>query len=176
MGAENAISFGTPKLRRPPPKQYFISPLTRERAWTLTAGQGGSWNEEKGTGRGAVCFVCGVFDMAVTAKPKGVVMCCNSCGAGKEWQGDSRLLDAAVKAGFDCGPGPARRRGMRGGLGAAAESQLAGIKRAEKRVLAFCAKQTATRDWFEVSQRAIVKEGGGSKRDAIPLLNRLAER
>ena len=110
----------------------------------------------------------------VSAKAKGVVMCCNACGAGKR---DALLLEGAIKAGFECGPGPVqRRRPDLSKLLPASEAALAELKRAEKRVLAFCAKQTASREWFEVSQREIVAECGGSKRDAIPLLNRLAER
>lgn len=151
-----------------------VPPLTKERAKALTLGQGGNWNEGKGTGRNAGCFACGVYAMSITAKPKGVVMCCNDCGAGK-LKGDNVLLDAAVKAGFECGPGPIKRRGVPK-LFPASEAALAGLKKAEKRVLAFCAGKTATRDWFEASQRAIVEACGGSKRDAIPLLNRLAER
>jgi hypothetical protein len=154
------------------PKVY--SSLTKERAKALTLGQGGNWNEGKGTGRNAGCFVCGVYDMAVSAKPKGVVMCCNACGAGKR---DGLLLEGAIKAGFECGPAPARRtRPDLSKLLPASEAALAGLKKAEKRVLAFCAGKTSTRDWVEVSQRAIVEACGGSKRDAIPLLGRLAER
>jgi hypothetical protein len=112
--------------------------------------------------------------MAVTPKPKGVMMCCNSCGAGLR---DSYLLEAAIKTGLDCGPGPShRRRGDFAKLPTASEGAIAGLKRAEKRVLAFCVKETMTRDWFPVSQRQIVAECGGSKRDAIPILDRLAER
>jgi len=112
--------------------------------------------------------------MAVSAKPKGVVMCCNECSAGK-LRGDNVLLDAAVKAGFECGPGPIKRRGVPK-LFPASEAALAGLKKAERRVLAFCAKQTTTREWFESSRRSIVETCHVSARDVIPLLNRLAER
>jgi len=157
---------------RTQPKGY-VSPVTNERAKALTLGQGGNWNERKGAGRNAGCFACGVYDMAVSAKPKGVVMCCNACGAGKR---DSLLLEGAIKAGFECGPGPDRRQGRPAPLMPASEASLAGLKPAERRVLAFCAQKAKARDWLEVSQREIVTECGGSKRDAIPLLNRLADR
>ena len=70
------------------PKVY-VPPLTKERAKALTLGRGGNWNEKKGAGRNAGCFVCGVYDMAVSAKAKGVVMCWTiaelsfACGRGK---------------------------------------------------------------------------------------------
>jgi hypothetical protein len=103
-------------------------------------------------------------------------MCCNGCGAGKR-KGASRLLDAAAAAGFERGPGPShRRRGDFAKLPAASEASIAGLKRAERRVLAFCSTKTMTRDWVEVSRRSIVGTCNVSARDVIPLLNRLAER
>ncbi len=156
-------------------ERQYVAALTRERAKALTLARGGDWNDDRRTGRNAGCFVCGAYAMAVTAKPKGVVMCCNECGAGKA-RGDNALLDAAVVAGFERGRGPTRRRGNPSMLPKAPDASLVGLKRAERRVLTFCAGQTATRQWFEISQRAIVAECGGSKRDAIPLLGRLAER
>jgi hypothetical protein len=160
-----------PYLRQP--KQY-VAPLTIERAKTLTIKRDGSWNEERAAGRNAGCFACGSFDMAVTPKPKGVVMCCNACGAGRR---DNLLFEGAIKAGFECGPGPShRRRGDFAKLLLASEAALARLKPAERRVLVFCATQTRTRDWVEVSRRSIVGTCNVSARDVIPLLNRLAER
>ena len=155
------------------PKQ-FVAPLTKERAKALTLARFGDWDEEKGSGRNVGCFACGECAMAVTAKPKGVVMCCNGCGAGKR---DRLLFEAAVAEGFDLGAGPdRRRRGDLAKLHPASEAALAGLKKAEKRVLAFCAGKTMTRDWLPVSRRSIVGTCNVSARDVIPLLNRLAER
>jgi hypothetical protein len=155
------------------PKQY-VAPLTIERAKTITIERDGSWNEERAAGRSAKCFVCDEPDMAVTPKSKGVMMCCNACGAGLR---DRLLLEAAIKAGLDCGPGPShRRRGDFAKLHPASEAALAGLKPAEKRVLVFCAKETSKRDWFPVPGRSIVGECHVSWRDMTPLLNRLADR
>jgi hypothetical protein len=155
------------------PRQYVAS-LTKERAKTLTIAREGNWNEERAAGRSAKCFVCDEPDMAVTPKPKGVVMCCNACGAGRR---DNLLLEGAIKAGFDCGPGPShRRRGDFAKLHPASEASLAGLKPAENRVLAFCAGKTSKRDYFEVPGRSIVGECHVSWRDMTPLLKRLADR
>jgi hypothetical protein len=159
------------------PKQ-FVPPETKARAKKLTLAWGGRWKEDKACGRNAFCPIpdCGCFEVAITPKRAGVLMCCNGCGAGKR-KGDSRLLDAAAAAGFECGPGvDRRRRPDLSKLQPASESALAGLKPAEKRVLAFCAKQTRTRDWVEVSQGEIVGTCSVSCRDAIPLLDRLAAR
>jgi hypothetical protein len=50
------------------------------------------------------------------------------------------------------------------------------MKRAERRVLKYCVGQTATGEWFEISQREIVPACRISCRDMIPLLERLKAR
>lgn len=158
--------------RESQPRQEYVAPLTKENAKKLTLARHGTWDGET-KGRNASCFVCGSCQMSVTAKPKAVVMCCNDphCGSrGKP------LFKAALAAGFDFTPGPDRRRRPDLSLHPASESALAGLKKAEKRVLAFCAGKTMTRDWLPVSRRSIVGTCNVSARDVIPLLNRLAER
>jgi hypothetical protein len=154
------------------PRQEYVAPLTKENAKKLTLARYGTWDGET-KGRNASCFVCGSCQMSVTAKPKAVVMCCNDphCGSrGKP------LFKAALAAGFDLTPGPDRRRRPDLSLHPASESAIAGLKKAEKRVLAFCAGKTMTRDWVEVSQGEIVGTCSVSCRDAIPLLDRLSAR
>ena len=131
-----------PALQAPRSKIIkFVAPETKARAKTLTLARGGTWDGET-KGRNVGCFECGSYDMAVTAKPVvGVVLCCNSCGVrGKP------LFEKAVAAGFDLGPGPDRRRRPDlSKLQPASEAALAGLKRAERRVLAFLSTQTRTR-------------------------------
>jgi hypothetical protein len=50
------------------------------------------------------------------------------------------------------------------------------MKPAERRVLKFIAGKTSTGEWLAISQREIAKNCGGSKRDSIPFLERLAAR
>jgi hypothetical protein len=156
------------------PRQEYVAPLTKENAKKLTLARFGDWNEETGKGRNAGCFACGTYQMAVTPGRKGVLLACNECHAEKRGR---LLFDAARAEGFELGAGPDRRR-RRGDLSLhpASESALAGLKKAEKRVLAFCAGKTMTRDYFEVPGRSIVGACRVSWRDVIPLLNRLAER
>jgi hypothetical protein len=145
-----------------------------QRARALTLAWGGEWNEETHRGRKATCPECGVFDVSITPKAgKGVLLICNACHAGA--RGDSSLVLAATLAGFECGPGNGTKPNRYRLYPAKAEA-LAGMKRAERRVLKYCASQTATGEWFEVSQREIAKNCGGSKRDAIPYLERLKAR
>jgi hypothetical protein len=163
--------FG-PANDNPTKPQPYVSSDTKERAKDITAARGGEWNDEKGAGRKLKCFVCDELDMAVTAKTKGVLMCCNSCGAGMR---DKVLFEAAIAAGFDCGPGPARRRPDLK-LRPASDDMLYGLKPAARRVLAFCAAKTSTRDWVEVSQAEVVPTCHISCRGFTLNLRRLAER
>jgi len=78
-------------------------------------------------------------------------------------------------AGIDCGPGNASVARWTGIHPAPSES-LAGMKRAERRVLKYCASQTSTGDWLPVSRREIVPACRISDRDFIPFLERLAAR
>lgn len=159
-----------PRVRQP--RQEFIAPDTKDHAKALTLARGGDWNAETNKGRNAGCFACGGYQMAVTPKNKGVLLACNDCHAERTGE----LFEAAVAAGFECGPGSDRRRRGNAKLPAASDTSVAELKPAEKRVLAFCAKETSTRDWFEVSRRSIVGTCNVSARDAIPLLGRLAKR
>jgi hypothetical protein len=147
----------------------------RRRAEALTRMWGGNWNDETHKGRNASCPIHGCCD-AVSITPKagiGLALICNGCRAGD--RGDDSLLTAARMAGIDCGPGNGKRpAGHR--LWPASSDSITGLRRAERRVLKYCASQTSTGEWFEVSQREIVKNCGGSKRDAIPFLERLADR
>jgi hypothetical protein len=141
------------------------------RARGLTAEWGGEWNDATGRARNAACPACGEYAVSITPKGSKLFLICNGCRAGAK--GDNRLVDAARMAGYDCGPGNGRRYG---GLLPASAQAIVGLKKAERRVLKFVAAQTSTAAWFEVSQRKLVAECGGSKRDAIPILERLAER
>jgi hypothetical protein len=144
-----------------------------QRARALTLAWGGEWNEDTHKGRSAVCPECGVYEIAITPKPgKGVLLICNACGAGG--RGDNRLVIAAARAGFECGAGNVKTGRHR--LWPASAEALAGMKRAERRVLKYCASQTSTGGWFELSRRTIVASCRISDRDAIPLLKRLADR
>ena len=118
-----------------------------------------------------MCPVCGCLNVSITPKAS-VLLICNDCGAGGK--GDDQLVIAAARDGFDCGPGNGKLHRHR--LWPAPIEALADMKRAERRVLKFVASQTATGEWFGVSQREIAKNCGGSKRDAIPYLERLAAR
>jgi hypothetical protein len=145
-----------------------------ERARGLTVTWGGEWNEATHKGRKAACPECGVFDVSITPKAgKGVLLICNACGAGG--RGDSRLVLAAARSGFECGAGngakPHRHR-----LYPAKAEALGGMKRAERRVLKFAAAQISTGEWLELSRREIVAACHISDRDAIPLLKRLEAR
>jgi hypothetical protein len=145
-----------------------------QRARGLTLAWGGEWNEETHKGRKAICPECGALDVSITPKAgKGVLLICNACNAGG--RGDSRLVLAAARAGFECGAGngikPHRHR-----LYPANAEALAGMKRAERRVLKFIAGQTFTGEWLEVSRREIVAACHISDRDAMPLLKRLEAR
>jgi hypothetical protein len=112
-----------------------------QRAQALTLAWRGEWNEETHKGRNATCPECGVFDVSITPKNGRVLLICNACKAGD--RGDSSLVLAATLAGFECGAGnrtlPHRHR-----LYPAKVEALAGMKRAERRVLKFIASQTAT--------------------------------
>jgi hypothetical protein len=149
----------------------------RQRAEALTRQWGGNWNEATHKGRDAVCQICGCYSVAITPKAgKGVLLICNEieCRAGKE-RGDDRLITAARMDGFDCGPGNGSKSHWRG-IHPAPSEALVGMKPAERRVLKYCASQTSTGEPFEVTQREIAKNCGGSKRDAIPYLERLKAR
>jgi hypothetical protein len=144
-----------------------------QRTRALTLAWGGEWNEETHKGRKATCPECGVFDVSILPKAgKGVLLICNACHAGA--RGDSSLVLAATLAGFECGPG----NGTAGRhlLWPASAEAIAGMKRAERRVLKCAAAQTSTGEWFELSRRDIVAACHISDRDAIPLLKRLEAR
>jgi hypothetical protein len=149
-----------------------INEDVRQRARALTLAWEGEWNEETHKGRKAICPECGVLDLSITPKTR-VLLICNACHAGGG--GDNSLVIAAKRAGFECGAGngtkPARHR-----LYPANAEAITGMKRAETRVLKYCASQTSTGEWFEISQREIVPACRMSCRDMIPLLKRLAAR
>jgi hypothetical protein len=143
----------------------------RQRAKTLTLAWQGIWNDATQKGRKAACPECGVFDVSITPKADRVLLICNACEAGK--RGDNTLVVHAARDGVECGSGadagPHR-------LWPASSVALDGMKRAERRVLTFVAAQTVNGDWLEVSQREIAIACRTSKRDPIPLLQRLADR
>jgi hypothetical protein len=104
---------------------------------------------------------------------KGVLLICNECRAGD--RGDDSLITAARMAGFDCGPGNGKKsKGHR--LFPAPSDALVGMKRAERRVLKYCASQTSTGEWLGLSRRTTVPACRISDRDFIPLLERLKAR
>jgi DNA-binding MarR family transcriptional regulator len=151
-----------------------INEDVRQRGRTLTLAWGGEWNEETHKGRKSACPECGVFDVSITPKAgKGVLLICNACSAGA--RGNNRLVLAAARSGFECGAGNGTKP-HRHMLYPAKDEALTGMKRAERRVLKYCASQTSTGEWFELSRREIVAACHISDRDAIPVLKRLEAR
>jgi hypothetical protein len=142
------------------------------RARSLTLAWNGDWNKDTQKGRNAACPVCGVFAVSIPPKASKVLLVCNECKAGKNR--DNRLVIAAALAGIDCGSGGDKT--SRGKLWPAPDEAIAGLKKAEKRVLRFAVAQTSTGAWFGISKRTIAAACRVSERDAIPFLRRLADR